>query len=143
MAAAKVVIALYLVLVGAAVAVNFIVSLFYDPATDDIAATVWRILDPMMVAGLLIVMILALRAKRLRDADSANISIDRRYLEANLTYYSSVVLLLALLWNWISSEWVEPAQDIGLLWIFVNISVSTLLSAVGTRLLRSHPSPKQ
>lgn len=132
---------------GAAVAIHFIVSLFYDPTTEGTAATVWRILDPMMVAGVFIVMLLALGAKRRRDADPDNASIDRRYLEANLTYYFSVVLLLVLLWNWISSEWVDPAGDMPLLWIFINTTAPPLLGSVGARLLRGDSAfdclPKQ
>ena len=140
MAAVKILAALYLVLVGAAVAINFIVGLFYDPALEGTGATVWRILDPMMVAGVFIVMLLALGAKRRRDADPDNASIDRQYLESNFTYYFSVVLLLVLLWNWISSEWVEPAQDMSLLWIFIDTTVPPLLGSVGTRLLRGDSS---
>lgn len=147
MAAAKILTALYLVLVGAAVAIHFIVGLFYDPDLEGTGATVWRILDPMMVAGVFIVMLLALGAKRRRDADSENNSIDRKYFEANFTYYFSVVLLLVLLWNWISSEFVEPAQDMSLLWIFIDTTVPPLLGAVGTRLLRGDSAfdcfPKQ
>ncbi len=135
MAALKVLTALYLVLVGASVAIHFIVGLFYDPGLEGTGATVWRILDPMMVAGVFIVMLLALGAKRRRDADPDNASVDRQYLEANFTYYFSVVLLLVLLWNWISSEFVEPAQDMSLLWIFIDTTVPPLLGAVGSRLL--------
>ena len=136
MAAIKILMALYMVLVGAAVAVHFIVSLFYDPTLEGTAATVWRILDPMMVAGVFIVVVMANLAKRRLDSDSSNTSIDRRYLEANVVYYFSAFLLPVLLWNWISFEWVEPASDIPLLWVFIDVSVPILLTAVGTRLLR-------
>ncbi len=136
MAVLKILAAVYLILIAAAVAVHFIVNLFYDAALEGTAATVWRILDPMMVAGVFIVLLLALGAKRRRDADSENRSIDRDYLKANVVFYFSVVLLLVLLWNWISSEWVEPAGDMPLLWIFIDTTVPPLLGSVGIRLLR-------
>lgn len=136
MAALKVLTALYLVLVGAAVAVQFIAGLFYDPGTEDAASTVWTILNPMMVAGVVITLLLAFSAKRRRDADSKNRSIDRDYLEANIVFYFSVVLLLVLLWNWISSEWVDPPGAMSLLWIFVDTTFPPLLGSVGSRLLR-------
>ena len=136
MAAIKALTALFLVLVGAAVAIHFIVSLFYGQSAGDTEATVWRILNPLMVAGVFIVMLLALYAKRRRDADSENNGVDRQYLEANFTYYFSIFLLLLLLWNWISSDWVDPPSDIGILWIFINSTLPPLLGAVGTRLLR-------
>ena len=136
MASVKLLAALYMLLVAAAVAVNFIITLFYDPALEDAGATAWQILDPLMVAGVVMVLLLALGAKRRRDADSENRSIDRDYLEANVVFYFSVVLLLVLLWNWISSEWVEPAGDMPLLWIFIDTTVPPLLGSVGIRLLR-------
>ena len=147
MSAIKLLAAVYMILVAAAVAVHFIVTLFYDPALEDAGATAWQILDPLMVAGVVMVMLLAFGAKRRRDSDSSNRAIDREYLEANVTFYFSGVLLLVLLWNWISSQWVEPAGDIGLLWIFIDTTFPLLLGSTGIRLLRRDPafdcSPKQ
>ena len=154
MAAVKILAALYLLLVAAAVAVNFIAILFYDPplgggwfaysslsdpdpVLGDAGLTAWQILNPLMVAGVIMVLMLAFTAKRRRDADSANKSVDREYLEANVTFYFSVVLLLALLWNWISNEWVEPPSAMPLLWIFVDTTLPVLFGSVGVRLLRS------
>ena len=147
-----------MLLVAVAVAVNFIAVLFYDPpqggwfaysslsdlsdpspASESSGLTAWQILDPLMVAGLIIVLILAFAAKRRRDSDSSNRSIDREYLEANITFYFSGVLLLALLWNWISSQWVVPAGYNGLLWVFIHTTLPFLLASTGIRLLRRDP----
>ena len=147
MSAIKLLAAVYMILVAAAVAVNFIITLFYDPALEDAGSTAWQILDPLMVAGVVMALLLAFSAKRRRDSDSSNSTIDREYLEANVTFYFSGVLLLALLWNWIASQWVEPAGDIGLLWIFIDATLPFLLGSTGIRLLRRDPayncSPKQ
>lgn len=147
MAAIKSLTALYLIITAAAVAIHFIVTLLYDPATEGTADTVWTILNPIMVAGVFIVLLLALAAKRRRDSDSQNRSIDRDYLEANVVFYFSIVLLLVLLWNWISSEWVDPPGAMSLLWIFVDTTLPVLLAPVGLRLLRNDSAfdcfPKQ
>ena len=147
MSAIKLLAAVYMLLVAAAVAVNFIITLFYDPALEDAGSTAWQILDPLMAAGVIMVLMLAFTAKRGRDSDSSNRAIDREYLEANVTFYFSGVLLLALLWNWIASQWVEPAGDIGLLWIFIDATLPFLLASTGIRLLRRNSafdcSPKQ
>ena len=147
MAAIKMLAAVYLILIAATVAVHFIVNLFYDAALEGTGATVWRILDPMMVAGVFIVLLLAFGAKRRRDSDSSNRAIDREYLEANVTFYFSAFLLLALLWNWIASQWVDPPADIGLLWVFIDSTLPLLLASTAIRLLRRDPafdcSPKQ
>ena len=153
MAAVKILAALYLLLVAAAVAVNFIAILFYDPPLGggwfaysslsdpepilgDGGLTAWQILNPLMVAGLIMVLMLAFTAKRRRDSDSSNRAVDREYLEANVTFYFSAVLLLALLWNWISSQWVVPAGYNGLLWVFIDTTLPFLLASTGIRLLR-------
>lgn len=147
MTAIKSLTALYLILIAAAVAVQFVVGLFYDPATEGTADTVWTILNPLMVAGVVIVLLLGLGAKRRRDADSDNRSIDRDYLEANVVFYFSIVLLLVLLWNWISTEWVDPPGAMSLLWIFVDTTFPPLVGSVGFRLLRGDSAfdcfPKQ
>ena len=161
MSAIKLLAAVYMLLVAAAVAVNFIAVLFYDPPlgggwfaysdlgtiSEDAGLTAWQILNPLMVAGVIMVLILAFGAKRRRDSDSSNRAIDREYLEANVTFYFSGVLLLALLWNWISSQWVVPAGYNGLLWVFIDTTLPFLLASTGIRLLRRDPafdcSPKQ
>ncbi len=147
MSAIKLLSAVYMLLVAAAVAVNSIATLFYDPKSEGVASTAWDVLNPLMVAGVVIVLLLAASAKLRRDSGSSNKAIDREYLEANVTFYFSAFLLLALLWNWISSQWVEPAGDIGLLWIFIDTTFPLLLGSTGIRLLRRDPafdcSPKQ
>ena len=164
MASVKLLAALYMLLVAAAVAVNFIAVLFYDPplgggwfaysslsdpdpVLGDAGLTAWQILDPLMVAGVVMVMLLAFGAKRRRDSDSSNSTIDREYLESNVTFYFSAFLLLALLWNWIASQWVDPPADIGLLWVFIDSTLPLLLASTAIRLLRRDPAfdcnPKQ
>ena len=157
MAVLKSLTAVYMLLVAAAVAVNFIAILFYDPPLGggwfaysslsdpdpmlgDAGLTAWQILNPLMVAGLIMVLILAFTAKRRRDSDSSNRAIDREYLEANVTFYFSGVLLLALLWNWIASQWAGPAAGIGLLWVFIDTTLPFLLASTGIRLLRGDPA---
>ena len=153
MSAIKILAAIYMLLVAAAVAVNFIAILFYDPPLGggwfaysslsdpdpvlvDGGLTAWQILNPLMVAGVIMVLMLAFTAKRRRDSDSSNRAVDREYLEANVTFYFSAVLLLALLWNWISSQWVVPAGYTGLLWVFIYTTLPLLLASTGIRLLR-------
>ena len=92
MSAIKLLAAVYMLLVAAAVAVNFIAALFYDPVfggagwfaysdlgtiSEDAGLTAWQILNPLMVAGVIMVLILAFGAKRRRDSDSSNRAIDR------------------------------------------------------------------
>lgn len=125
--------AFYMLLLAAVVAVHFLATQFYDPALEGTALTVWRILDPLMVVGVAIVLFDACCRKRRLDAGQA---VDREYLETNFTFYFSAMLLLLLLWNWFGVEWVDPRNDQGLVWMFIDSTLPLLLAAVGVRLLR-------
>ena len=80
MSAIKILAAVYMLLVAAAVAVNFIAILFYDPplgggwfaysslsdpdpVLGDAGLTAWQILDPLMVAGVIMGLDVCFRCK--------------------------------------------------------------------------------
>ncbi len=123
----------YLILVGAAVAVHFLANQFYDPLIEGDSLTVWRILDPLMVIGLAAVVVCAWTRKR---RDGSGTGVDRAYLEANVVFYFSAALMIALLWSWFGVEWSEPRNDDGLVWIFIDSTLPVLFAATGLRLLR-------
>ena len=125
--------AIYMLLVAAAVAVHFLATQLYPPAWGDEASTAWRILDPLMVLGVVAVLVDAVARKCRLAAGSA---VDREYLETNFTFYFSAMLLLLLLWNWFGFEWVEPRNDQALVWMLIDATLPLLLAARGIRLLR-------
>ena len=51
MAALKRLAALYAFVVGAAIALHFLTTQFYDPAWVDASLPVWKILDPLKSSG--------------------------------------------------------------------------------------------
>ena len=69
MTALKRLAAAYMLLLAAVVAVHFLVNQFYDPMLEGTALTVWRILDPLMMAGVVMALIVAFGRKRRRDAE--------------------------------------------------------------------------
>ena len=136
MAAIKSLAGVYMILVGAAVGVHFIVTQFYDPALTDTALTVWRIMDPLMVAATAMAFAAATCCK-LQAGSGQGEPVTRGYLEAQVGFYVSGVMLIALLWNWIGVEFVEPRNDDGLLWIIIDSTLPFLLCTAGYRLFRS------
>ena len=84
--------AVYLILLAVVVAGHFLATQLYDPMLEGTALDVWRVLDPLMVSGVIIALIVALDRK-LNGGDSQGIT--RDYLEANFTFYFSAALLLA------------------------------------------------
>ncbi len=136
MGAVKSLAGVYMILVGAAVAVHFIVTQFYDPFLEDTALTVWRIMDPLMVAATAMAFASATCCK-LRIDGGPGEPVTRGYLENQVGFYVSGVILLALLWNWIGVEFVEPRNDDGLVWIVIDSILPFLLCTAGYRLFRS------
>ena len=125
---------LVLAAVVAVVAGHFLANQFYDPGLEGTSRTVWQIVNPLMVAGLVMVLLAAFARKRSLDADPA---VGREYLETNVVFYSSAALLLGLLWNWFGVEWVDPGNDVGWMWTVIDVTLPLLLASTGIRLLRA------
>ena len=126
----------FMLCLAGTVLVHFIGTQFYDPDLQGRALTAWRVIDPIMVAGLLMVLLLAFARKRRLDAEKADQSITREYLEANGVFYFSGALLAALLWNWVGVEWSEPITTQPLVWTLIDSALPLLLGSTAFRLLR-------
>ena len=135
MTAVKRLAAVYMLLVSVAVLANFLGSQFYDPTLEGAAIDAWRILDPLMVVGMAMALTAALAGKLRQDSEMDR-SVTREYLESNFTFYYSAALLLALLWNWFGFQWVDPPNDVPLLWTLIDITVPLVMASTGIRLLR-------
>ena len=129
--------AVYLILLAVVVAGHFLATQFYDPTPEGTARNVWQILNPLMVIGIVITLIVALDRK-LNGDDSKEIT--REYLEANFTFYFSAALLIAFAWNWFGVEWVEPRNDNALLWLLIGSTHPLLVASTGIWLLRKSSS---
>ena len=129
-------VAVYMLLVALAVAAHFLVVQFYDPMLEGTALTVWRVLDPLMVIGVVAALIYACARKRALNADAGEQPVSREYLSANVAFYYSAALFIALLYNWFGVEFSDPPNDVALVWIWINTTFPILLAASGVRLLR-------
>ena len=129
-------VAVYMLLVALAVAAHFLVGQFYDPMLEGAALTVWRVLDPLMVIGVVAALIYACARKRALNADAGEQPVSREYLSANVAFYYSAALFIALLYNWFGVEFSDPPNDVALVWIWINTTFPILLAASGVRLLR-------
>ncbi len=115
--------------------VQFISSQFYDPTGDGVAETIYRILDPLLVLGMIIVVYYAYQRKRAVDATS-DVSVTREYLEANGVLYVGVALFFGLLWNWIGFQFVDPTNSQGWLWTLIDLALPLLFFASSVQLLK-------
>ena len=136
MAVLRRLVAAYMVLVGVAVPVQFLLTQFYDPTLAGAGATVWMILDPLMVVAMVVVLLVAIARKRQLGSGSADQTITRDYLETNVILYYSVALLIALLSNWFGFQFVDPANDNPLVWILIDVTVPLLTVSTAVRMWR-------
>ena len=127
-------VAVYVLVVGVAVPIHFLLTQFYDPTLADAGATVWR--DPLMVIAMVVVLLVAIARKRQLDSGSADQAITRDYLETNVTLYYSVALLIGLLSNWFGFQFVDPTNDQPLLWVLIDVTVPLLTVSTAIRMWR-------
>jgi hypothetical protein len=117
------------------VTVQFVFSSFYQDAVD--IGQVWNYVNYLMVLGVLAGLIVHYLRKHAlcRPAESLN----REYLEVNIAFYVSVVLVLCFFWNWFDDLTVGvDAQDMThlLMWTFVNPLVVVISGHTGFHLWR-------
>ena len=65
--------AVFMLLLAVVVAGHFLANQFYDPALEGTALTVWRVIDPLMVAGLVMVLVFAFARKHRLDTTRQSI----------------------------------------------------------------------
>ena len=127
---------IYLRVLAVVIYVQFIGSQFYDPTSEGLAESIYRIIDPLMVLGLLIVVYYANQRKRAVDTGLDD-GVTREYLEANGTFYLSIALLVGLLWNWVGFQFANPVNSYGWLWTVIDVTLPLLFFATSIQLMKN------
>ena len=127
---------IYLRVLAVVIYVQFISSQFYDPTGDGFAETIYRILDPLIVLGMIIVVYYAYHRKCAVDT-APDDGVTREYLEANGVFYLGLALFFGLLWNWVGFQFSNPTNSEGWLWILIDLSLPPLFYTSSVQLLKS------
>lgn len=127
---------IYLRVLAVVLYVQYLGSQFYDPLAEGMASTVYRILDPLLVLGMIIVLYYAFQRKRIVDSGPDD-GVTREYLEANGVLYFGIALFVALLWNWFGFQFANPANSYGWLWAVIDLTLPLLFFASSVQLLKS------
>ncbi len=127
---------IYLRVLAVVLYVQYIGAQFYDPLAEGMASTVYRILDPLLVLGMIIVLYYAFRRKRAVDTGPDD-GVTRKYLEANGVLYFGTALFIALLWNWIGFQFASPANSYAWLWAVIDLTLPLLFFASSVQLDKS------
>ena len=127
-------IGLYLVVVGAAVALQFILYPLYGNGTDA-GITIWLTLDWFMALGLALALY---TTNQRRQADNGD---DNACCSsaAAVMFYGTAVLALAFFPNWFGEAFTEHANDTAAwtIWHLIDSVLPVLFVAEGRRLLRA------
>ena len=129
----------YLVGIAVAVAVYFAINAFLIDMID--VLTVWLALDALLLVGLALALIVNYAHKRTEGRRDADQTVTRRYLEANLSFYSTAGITILFLHNWFSllafgtvsqgdnhTAWV--------IWAVVDTAAPLIAGVTGCRLWR-------
>ena len=122
----------YLAVVGAAVAVHFVLDpLLYEWEAGEGVPTPWIVLDWLMAAGLPIALYVTFMAKRAADGESEL----REYLVANTKFFVAVAVTLLFLWNAFQIEWSAGDQTPdSQVWVFIDVVLPMMFVTVGFEL---------
>ena len=128
--------------------VNWIATPLYHDGGNDYP--VWAAFNWVMAVAVALTLAVNLARKVRLGADRPDGPVTRKHLEANLSFYASVVLAAWYYWNWFHSLFPENEPDlVGEIhlaaWVLINPLFTVLCGATGLYLLRkakdSRPSP--
>ena len=126
-------VAAYLVLMGAVIAVNFVLTPVYHPGGDE-PFTVWETINWFMAAAIVLTLVFSYTYKRRIDKDeSADV---KRFIEANTVFHVTIVVFLLFFYNWFSNLSPNNEPD-GQVWTIVDTVMPIVLGVTGIRMWRS------
>lgn len=133
MAAMYRLVAVYLLLVGAAVGAYFVISPLYAGQGDaEGAHDVWEVLNWFMAIAAILLVLVTFSGKRALAEGAA--TWDR--LIANGRFYFAVALLLGFLNNWFADSWGGEFAPVAFLWVVIDIGMPILAVEVALKLWR-------
>ena len=122
----------YSLVLAAVVGVFFFITPLYDDGGTGYPA--WVVLNWLMAPAVLIAFLAGIRWKlQLGRAEEGSADL-RSYVEANVFFYSALVLLLWFLSNWLGDM---VGEEVPLLWSFIDPLYVAVTGACGIRLWRS------
>ena len=141
MATVKKLAALYMMGVGVAVGVYFVINPLLSEYFG--AASVWHVLDILMVIGLVVALIVNSARKLADGGRDPDGPVTRRYLETNVAFYLTAGVTILFLHNWFSflafgEESLDGNHQAWVIWAFVDVVLPLVIGVTGYRLWREN-----
>lgn len=129
----------YLVVVGVAVAVFFIVNTLLADSID--VPSIWQILDVLMAIGLVLALFFNYQRKREVESSEQSESITRSYLEGNALFFLTAAVTIIFFHNWFSllangTDSLDGNHQAWVIWAFVDTLLPITFGVSGCRLWR-------
>ena len=120
-------VAVLFVLVGAGLAVHFVLDpVLYD--WEDGQPVLWHVFDWARAVSLPLAVVVTFEAKRRVDADADL----RNYIASNLRFYGATALMLLFFWNWIQVDWAAGDQrPDSQVWVFIDVVLPLIFVPLG------------
>ena len=122
--------AVLFVLVGAGLAVHFVL----DPVLYDWEGgqpVLWHVFDWARAVSLPLAVIVTFDAKRRVDA-GADL---RDYITSTLRFYGATALMLLFFWNWVQVDWAAGDQrPDSQVWVFIDVVLPLIFVPLGIQL---------
>ena len=130
---------MYLIGVGVAVALYFILNPFFSDSFD--VMTVWHVLDVLMLIGLILALAFNYLFKRAKADNGAETAVTRQYLEANVLFFVTAGLTILFLYNWFSllaqgNDYLVGNAPAWNLWNVIDTVLPITFGVTGCRLMR-------
>jgi hypothetical protein len=122
--------AVLFVLVGAGLAVHFVL----DPVLYDWEGgqpVLWHVFDWARALSLPLAVVVTFDAKRRADADADL----RDYIASNVRFYGAMALMLLFYWNWVQVDWAAGDQrPDSQVWVFIDVVLPLVFVPLGIQL---------
>ena len=131
-------VAIYLGVVGAGTAAQFVLQSFYDSVAA--AADGWRIISWLMAVALVLMLATVIHENRAAGHEPGA-PVTRSWLTAKAALYGTVFFALLFFWNWFTLEWGrgDAMHDLQY-WRLIDAGVAVLAISTALRAWRAGPA---
>ena len=123
---------LFLLLMAAAVGVHYVITVLYDDGSTGFP--IWSIFNWPMAAGVVIAFAASACHWRQQGSAEANSRGVKAWLQANMRFYASLILLLWFMHAWFDDLFADDPS--GSLWKYVNVLFVAVTLSAGLQLWR-------
>lgn len=123
---------LFLLLMAAAVGVHYVITVLYDDGSTGFP--IWSIFNWPMAAGVVIAFAASACHWRQQGSAEANSRDVKAWLQANMRFYASLILLLWFMHAWFDDLFADDPS--GSLWKYVNVLFVAVTLSAGLQLWR-------